>query len=127
MRSLIKKIIQIFNKPSYNKPSYNKKEVLELLEMEAYSFCPDAMDDSLQKHSTEIDYRGGIIRLQIHVRVYVKDDPYVTYDEPLSDIELEVILVDFEFEMYDKDGHEIVHSITDCEIGEALQIVESNT
>lgn len=101
-----------------------QEEVLELIKLEAYSFCPDLIDETVQHHETEISYRSGFIRLSFHVRVSIKYIYQSTYNDPQYEPDYEIILTDYNVELYDADGHNIDHDIYSILIKEALAPVE---
>ena len=119
MKTLINKIKKFFIK----EPAYIESEVLELIKLEAYSFFPDLIDEGMQKHEAEIPYRGGFIRLEICVKVYIKDIYSSTYDDPTQEPSYEIVLIGFNVELYDQDGHEIEHDINFNLIEKSLETI----
>lgn len=119
MKKLIKKIKEIFTKPSYD-----KEEVLQLIMLEASSFQPDLTDECRENFCKRIPYRGGYIHLDIDTRVKVLSDYLSVYNDPTDEPSYSVHVFDFSIELWNKHQALIEHDITVDEIRKALSFIE---
>lgn len=101
---------------------YKKEEVLELVKNAAEYAIPDDLDDGVFNKELNIPYREGYIDLYVLIDINVGE--YNSLNEPPSEADVSIQILDVEIIIWDKNQEEVSHGITNDEIIKAIKHIE---